>query len=91
MMFDIDDKTAANERIHSRYMSVSNQQIDSANSRRKRSQQILLEIISFLILENLNNLGLRKTVFLIHRFEGSRKICLLLLFLLNNFLSASIS
>jgi hypothetical protein len=25
-------------------MSVSNQQIDSANSRRKRSQQILLEI-----------------------------------------------
>ena len=45
MMFDIDDKTAANERIHSRYMSVSNQQIDSANSRRKRSQQILLEII----------------------------------------------
>ena len=37
-MFDIDDKTAANERIHSRYMSVSNQEIDSANS---RSQQIL--------------------------------------------------
>ena len=44
-MYDIDEKTAASERIHSRYMSVSNQQIDSANSRRKRSQQILLEII----------------------------------------------